>query len=418
MAGQSRVGNLFPSLARLKAEATVQDDLNGIEILSSLEVDMFTMRFLSVLVLTATMGLAGNRSVASEDKAKEAAKEAKPQVEVVFCLDTTGSMVGLLEGAKSKIFSIYNQIISGKPAPALKVGLIAYRDRGDAYVTKVLDLTDDLDAVFGELKGFRADGGGDQPEAVNEALHAAVHKIKWSESNKTLKIIFLVGDAAPHMDYEDDVKYPETCKEACKKGIIINSIQCGSDPDCAKHWKEICTKAEGTYAQIAQDGGVQVAVATPFDEELAKLNQEMARQIIIFGDAQDQADAKNKQYRAKNLPRAEAAERAICMAKDCRLAAFDLIDAVKSGAVKLENIKPEQLPEELRKMKSDELKAHLDKVEAERTELRKKAVELDRKRSEFIQKKLAEDKGNKKDGFDEQVLETLRKQAKKHAINY
>src|SRR3954452_1950040 len=175
------------------------------------------------------------------------AKKAKPKVEVVFCLDTTGSMGGLIEGAKQKIWSICNQIASGKPIPDLKVGLVAYRDRGDAYVTQVLDLTDDLDAVHDKLKGFQAQGGGDSPESVNQALDDAVNKVKWSSDPKTLKIIFLVGDAPPHMDYKDDVKSPETCKKAVTKGIIINTIQCGGDPECTRIWKDVCVKAEGTF---------------------------------------------------------------------------------------------------------------------------------------------------------------------------
>src|SRR5947209_11849351 len=82
----------------------------------------------------------------------------KPRVEVVFCLDTTGSMGGLIEAAKQKIWAISNQVASGKPTPELKIGLVAYRDRGDAYVTQVFDLSDDLDAIHGHLKGFQAQG--------------------------------------------------------------------------------------------------------------------------------------------------------------------------------------------------------------------------------------------------------------------
>src|SRR5262245_4872243 len=70
---------------------------------------------------------------------------ARPEVEVVFCLDTTGSMSGLIDAAKQKIWAISNQIASGNPTPRVKIGLVAYRDRGDAYVTKITDLTDDLD---------------------------------------------------------------------------------------------------------------------------------------------------------------------------------------------------------------------------------------------------------------------------------
>src|SRR5262249_22647995 len=85
----------------------------------------------------------------------------QPDVEVVFCLDTTGSMGGLIGAAKQKIWSICNQIAGGKPTPRLKVGLVAFRDRGDEYITKIFDLTEDLDAVHGNLMSFRAAGGGD-----------------------------------------------------------------------------------------------------------------------------------------------------------------------------------------------------------------------------------------------------------------
>src|SRR5690242_13791509 len=120
------------------------------------------------------------------------AEKKKPKVEVVFCLDTTGSMGGLIDGAKQKIWSISNQIASGKPTPELKIGLVAYRDKGDAYVTKVYDLSDDLDAVHANLKTFQAQGGGDAPEHVNLALFDAVHKVKWSADKSTLRLIFLV----------------------------------------------------------------------------------------------------------------------------------------------------------------------------------------------------------------------------------
>jgi Mg-chelatase subunit ChlD len=350
-------------------------------------------------------------------------KPAKPKIEVVFCLDTTGSMGGLIEGAKQKIWSISNQIAGGKPAPELKIGLVAYRDRGkgEEYITKVIDLTDDLDAIHGKLREFKAAGGGDAPESVNQALDDSVNKIKWSTDKKTLRIIYLVGDAPPHMDYADDVKYPETCKKACEKGIIINSIQCGGDAECQKHWKEICKLAEGSYAQIAQEGGV-VAVATPFDKELAAINTELARSTLAFGNRATMAAGAAKARAAETLPEAAAADRAGYAAKDGKAAAYDLLDAIKSGKVKLDELKKEELPEPMRKMDAKERKEYLDKLDKRRAELNKKALELDKKRGEYIKEELtkrAKDKGKDgKDSFDNQVLESLRKQAKKFDIDY
>jgi Mg-chelatase subunit ChlD len=353
--------------------------------------------------------------------AAPAPSKPKPKIEVVFCLDTTGSMGGLIEGAKQKIWSISNHIAGGKPTPDLKIGLVAYRDRKDAYITKVIDLTDDLDAIHGHLRGFQAQGGGDAPESVNQALDESVNKIKWSTDKKTLRIIFLVGDAPPHMDYADDVKYPDTCKKACEKGIIINTIQCGGDAQCQKHWKDICKLAEGSYAQIAQSGGV-VAVATPYDKELAEINTELAKTTVVYGRTEMRREGEAKLAAAGALPAAAAADRAAFAGKSGKAAAYDLLDAVKSGKVDLEKIKKDELPEAMRKMDLKQQKEYLDKLGKRRAELNKKAVELDKKRGAYIKEELAkkakkEDK-DAKDSFDNQVLESLRKQAKKYDIDY
>src|SRR5262249_7260804 len=298
----------------------------------------------------------------------------KPRIEVVFCLDTTGSMTGLIEGAKQKIWSISNQIAGGKPAPELKVGLVAYRDRGDEYVTKVFDLTDDLDAVHATLKSFKAAGGGDFPERVNEALHVAVNKVKWSQDKEVLRIIFLVGDAPPHMDYPDDVKYPETCKKAAGLGIIINTVQCGDNADCRKYWQDICLKAEGTYVQIPPDGGKVQVVATPFDKRLAEINGEMAKTTLCYGDVAQQREGDKKNADAIALSAPAAAERAAFNAKSGRVATYDLLENIKQGKVKLEDLKKEQLPPELQKMTTKEQKAHLEKLDKQREELKKEAL--------------------------------------------
>lgn len=375
-------------------------------------------RLLCLASLAAVLGFAERGSGAD---AKPQAKKAKPKIEVVFCLDTTGSMGGLIQGAKDKIWSIGNQIAGGKPTPDLKIGLVAYRDRGDDYITKIVELTDDLDAIHGKLKEFQAGGGNDAPESVNQALDDAINKIHWSSDKKTLRILFLVGDAPPHMDYKDDVKYPDTCKKACEKGIIINTIQCGGDPECQKHWKEICKLAEGSYAQIAQSGGV-VAVATPFDKDLAEINTELVRSTLVYGGRAMRSEGEAKNRIAAAMPAPAAADRAAYFANNTMAASYDLLDAVKAGKVKLEEIKKEELPEQMQKMDAKERKEYLEKLEKRRAELNKKALELDKKRAEYLkdelEKRAKKEGKDAKDSFDNQVLETLRKQAKKQGIDY
>jgi Mg-chelatase subunit ChlD len=361
--------------------------------------------FPPVALLAALAGLA---AISLSSWAAPAPEIRRPTVEVVFCLDTTGSMSGLIDGAKTKIWQICNQIINGKPAPALKVGLVAFRDKGDAYITKVYDLSDDLDAVYSEMRTYKAEGGGDEPESVNAALDDAVNKIKWSTDKKTLRIIFLVGDAPPHMDYPDDVKYPITCKKASERGIIINTIQCGNSAECMKYWKDICEKANGSFVQIPQAGGI-VPIASPFDERLAKINVELARNTLVFGTAAKKEADNKKIKEASTLTPAAAADRVSYLAKEGLAATYDLLDTIRAGKIKLETLKEEELPDEMRKIPAPERREYLDRISKERARLIKEAVDLDRQRSAHLMKEVTRNK----DSFDFQVLEILRKQANK-----
>ncbi len=206
----------------------------------------------------------------------------KPHVDVVFVLDTTGSMSGLIAAAKEKIWAIANTLTKTQPAPQIRMGLIGYRDRGDEYVTRVTDLTENLDAVYESLLAFSADGGGDEPESVNQALHEALTRMSWRADNATYKAIFLVGDAPPHMDYQNDVKYPESLKLANQRGIVVNAIQCGASPNTTPIWREIALRTEGSFFEVAPSGNA-VAVTTPYDADLARLSADMEATRIPYG---------------------------------------------------------------------------------------------------------------------------------------
>lgn len=160
------------------------------------------------------------------------------KIEVVFVLDTTGSMSGLIEAAKEKIWSIASSLAQAESAPEIRLGLVAYRDRGDAYVTRVTPLSSDLDSVYATLMDYRAGGGGDTPESVNQALHDALHRIAWSDEQEAYQAVFLVGDAPPHMDYQDEPRYPQIIADARSRGIVVNTIQAGAAKATAVEWQK------------------------------------------------------------------------------------------------------------------------------------------------------------------------------------
>jgi hypothetical protein len=340
--------------------------------------------------------------------------ETPPQVEVVFVLDTTGSMGSLLEGAKKKIWAIASEIARGKPSPRLKIGLVAYRDKGDAYVTKVTDLNEDLDKVYGELLAFRAEGGGDTPENVRQGLHDALTKIAWSKDRTTLRILFLVGDAPPHFDYQDVPKVEELCLSAVKAGIIINTVRCGNDGETGRIWKEIADKSEGTFFSIDQGGGV-MAIATPFDKQLGELSDKLGGTVMGYGDAPKRKALAAAEGGARAYEPEAKADRAVAKAAATRHSEDDLIDALREKRVKLEDLKEEQLPDELKKLSPEERKARLEQKAKEREELRAKIVDLSKKRDEYLAEELK--KRGAKDSFDSSVLEALSEQAAKKGIS-
>ena len=146
--------------------------------------------------------------------------------------------------------------------------------------------SDDLDSVYATLMDFQADGGGDTPESVNKALYDAVHNISWSQGTQAYQVVFLVGDAPPHMDYQDEMKYPEIVAAAKKKGIVINTIQCGEIPTTTGPWTQIASLGHGKFFQVEQAGSA-VALATPYDAEIAELSAMLDDTRLYFGTEEE-----------------------------------------------------------------------------------------------------------------------------------
>ncbi|MFA6318061.1 MAG: vWA domain-containing protein [Elusimicrobiota bacterium] len=348
----------------------------------------------------------------------ETPKKAAPSIEVVFVLDTTGSMGGLLEGAKRKIWSIVNDLARGKPTPKIKMGLVAYRDRTDTYVTQVEPLSANLDAVYEKLLALKAEGGGDGPEDVLTALDDAVNKSGWSSAPRTLRIVFLVGDAPPHNDYKDVPAYPKTVQAAVLKGIKVNAIRCGADPSTGADWSAIARLGEGKFFTIDQGGGVR-NVETPFDRSIAELQARLDGTTLAFGAKAEEArmDIARGRSFAAAAPASAMAARAEFKSKAGFSREKDLLAAVEGGSVQLAEVKDSDLPETMKGRSLEEKKAQLAKVSEEREALRRQLADLAKKREKFIMGKAAKTPASK-DGFDAKVTATLREQAGSIGVQY
>ena len=153
----------------------------------------------------------------------------KPQLDIAFLIDATGSMADEIDKLKRSMRAVAEQIAHLPSQPDVCYGLVAYRDRGDAYFVRGADFTNDLPAFQQQLAQLRADGGGDMPEALNEALHTAVHRLSW-RGHGTARMVLLVADAPPHLDYGAPY-YDDDMQAALAKGIKLFAVGAsGLDP--------------------------------------------------------------------------------------------------------------------------------------------------------------------------------------------
>jgi von Willebrand factor type A domain len=348
--------------------------------------------------------------------AHAATQVTQERVEVAFVLDTTGSMGDLIDGAKRKIWSIASTIVDSNPEADVAFALVAYRDRGDEYVVKTFDLSEDIQGMYGKLTRLQADGGDDTPESVNEALDVAVRDLTWSSGDNVKRIVFLVGDAPPHMDYPQERQYPEIVKAAVKRDIIVNTVQAGDMPETTPVWKEIAQYGQGRYMAIPQSGGEVVVIVSPYDDEILELQGELDRTVVPYGNVEQKSAISQKMAERSAAAPSTQVENSKFYAKRSKKKEVvtgrgDLVADVRNGAVSLDKMDASEMPEELRTQSVEKKKEWVEAKIASREKLEQRMSELMVKRDAFVLKQQAEKKTvASTDSFDRAVEETLKLQ--------
>lgn len=337
-------------------------------------------------------------------------------LEMVFVLDTTGSMGGLLDGAKQKIWSIVNEVMQKQSKPDVRVGFVAYRDRNDEYVTQIVPISSDLDAVYSKLMDLEAGGGGDTPESVRKALAEGVEKAGWSKSGAA-KIIFLVGDAPPQ-NYSGEPDVLATTTVAVRRNIVVNTIQCGDDHETRSIWQQVAKAGQGKYFAIAQNGGVE-EINTPFDSRIAELGQQLGGTFIAYGAPTRRADlsmaaAETESKMANAASNTARADRALNKAVNKDAYNGDLIQDMERGRIKLDEVKAEDLPDDLQRVSPAERQRQVDARIAERKKIRQEILELSKQREAFLRAEGA--RSGRSGGFDSAVRAALADQLARRGI--
>ena len=333
-------------------------------------------------------------AVATGAMATTTAPAKKPVIQLAVLLDTSNSMDGLIDQARTQLWRVVNELATAKKngvTPDLRVALYEYGNSNLAsekgYIRRVLALTTDLDKVSEELFALKTRGGD---EYCGQVIDEATKGLDWSASNDDLKLIFIAGNEE---FTQGSVDFRQACKRAISKGIVVNTIYCGDKQSgIATGWKQGADLADGGFLTIDQN--VKVAeIPAPQDKEIDALGEELNKTYIAYGRA-GAAGAARQEAQDKNLAAAPSAKVQRQVAKASAAysnASWDLVDAQKEGAVDLDKIDPKDLPPEMQKMTPAERKAHVAKTEQKRAELKAKIQKLDSERKKYVaeqQKKL------------------------------
>ena len=345
-----------------------------------------------------------------------AAKESKekPLVQLAILLDTSGSMEGLIEQAKTQLWKIVNEMALAKKSgesPRLEVALYEYGKssipESEGYLRMIVPLSVDLDRISEELFQLKTNGGS---EYCGKVIQSAAKELQWTRSNNHLKVIFIAGNE-PFT--QGNVDYRTACKDAISKGIIINTIFCGNFQEGIQtQWKDGADLSDGKYMNIDHNQEL-VHINAPQDKEIADLGKKLNDTYVAYGKKGYEMRERQKMQDSNAATKGEAVLAQRSMAKAApqyNNAAWDIVDAEKEGKVKVEELDEDQLPEEMKKMSKEEKKKYIETKRKERETIQEKINQLRKERDKYVAGKRKETAGE--NTLDAAVIKAVREQAK------
>ncbi len=336
----------------------------------------------------------------------------KQFIKVALLLDTSNSMDGLIDQAKAQLWDIVNELSyakCGNEKPSLKIALYEYGNDNlnstEGYIRQVLAFSDDLDEISKQLFSLTTNGGD---EFCGYVINTSLNQLNWGENPDDLKLIFIAGNE-PFT--QGKISYKDAAKHAHKKGVSINTIFCGDyDQGISSYWKEGADLSHGNYMAINHNHATTY-VATPYDDQILNLNQRLNKTYIAYGNTgrmkmalQAEQDLNAMDYSEEN-----AVSRTVSKSSHLyKNSNWDLVDAENEKGFKYENLKKNELPQELKNKSISEIKAYVSKMRQERMVIQKEIQKLNEKRREFINTHETE----KNNALENAMINAIKTQAK------
>jgi hypothetical protein len=337
-----------------------------------------------------------------------------PRVQIALLLDTSNSMDGLIDQARRQLWTVVNTFQKarrGKHLAHLEIALYEYGKSSlseeGGYLRQILPFTTDLDKVSEELFGLKTNGGD---EYAGMVIQKATRNLEWSKAAGDLKLIYIAGNE-PFT--QGPVKYQSAIADATERGIVVNTIHCGSPQEGASTgWAEAAKLAKGLALNIDQNRAV-AHIAAPQDDEIARLGRELNKTYMGYGKKGEEAKMR-QEAQDTNAAASMGSATTRAVSKASRLydnSGWDLVDGTKKGAVKLDELKEEELPPELKGKSVEERKAIVDAKAKERADLQSRIQKLQAEREKYVAEKQKAEASKGGDTLDKAIIESATKQA-------
>ncbi|BEV03998.1 VWA domain-containing protein [Chryseobacterium gambrini] len=358
--------------------------------------------------------------VQNVDKSSEI-KIKENKIQVALLLDTSNSMDGLIDQAKSRLWNIVNTLTTLKyngKAPQVEIALYEYGNDGlrdENYIRQVTPLTQDLDLVSEKLFALRTNGGSEYCGAV---IRDASMNLKWDENNQSMKLIYIAGNEP--FD-QGKISYKEVIPTAKRKNIYTNTIFCGSrDEGIQTFWQNGASLGEGKYFNIDSDQKV-IYIETPYDVRISECNTKLNDTYIYYGS--HGSEFKNKQMlqdkNAEVQSVSNAVERTVAKSKKnaYKNDHWDLVDRAEKDVNFMSDVKAEELPAELKGKSKEEIKKAVAEKSAEREKIQKEIEVLSKKRQDFIDAEMKKRGNSEADDLGKAIERSVLELAKKNGYS-
>jgi len=344
----------------------------------------------------------------------------RPRIQIALLLDTSNSMDGLIDQAKTQLWTLVNELGEGEKngrPPIIEIALYEYGNDSisisKGYVRQVLSLTTDLDDVSEKLFGLRTDGG---QEYAGQVIMASLDELEWSKNDGDMKLIIIAGNEE---FTQGPVSYESACARAKRGGIIIDTIHCGPEQEGIDgKWRAGAECSGGIYMTIDQDEKY-VHIPSPYDDDIIRLNEKLNGTYIGYG-AQGFANKERQAVQdsnAQSMSTGVSLKRAKSKASaSYRNESWDLVDAYELDKDKVMALEEAEMPEELKGKTPEERGAFIEAKQVERTALQSEIKDLSEKQTAYVadkRKALAETKT-----LDNVMVSAVRKQASGNGYDF